>query len=97
MARQPEIRYIRYYTDGSAARQQEFRQPKKKRRSTLPKPRKQEQKLVYVDPLAWGGIAISVVMLVLMIVGFVQLYSMQKANAYLESYVHKLEQKNAEL
>lgn len=96
MARQPEIRYIRYYTDGSAARQQEPVQPQK-HKTSLPKVRKQKQQVLYVDPLAISGIVISVVMLVLMVVGFVQLYSLQKANAHMENYVNTLEQKNAEL
>lgn len=96
MARQPEIRYIRYYTDGSAARVQE--QPQSEpHKTSLPKPRKRKPRVIQVDLLALGGIVISVVMVLLMVVGFIQLHSLQQTNAYLESYVQSLEHKNAEL
>ena len=96
MARQPEIRYIRYYTDGSVARQQERPQPLR-HKTTLPKVRKQKKRVYYIDPLALGGIAISVVMLAMMILGWTQLTQLQQENARLESYVGNLENENAEL
>ena len=96
MARQPEIRYIRYYTDGSVARQQERPQPAG-HKTTLPKVRKQKKQIIYVDPLAWTGIALSVVMLVLMVVGSLQLYQLQQENARLQSYVYSLENENLAL
>lgn len=96
MARQPEIRYIRFYTDGSAARQQERPQPVR-HKTSLPKVRRQKKQIVYVDPLAWAGIAISGVMLALMIMGSVQLYRVQQENARMERYVRSLENTNASL
>ena len=96
MARQTEIRYIRYYTDGSVARQQERPQPLR-HRTSLPKIRKQRKAARRMDPLSLAGLAISVVMLVLMLVGSVRLTRLQQENALLESYVCALENENAEL
>lgn len=93
MARKTEIQYIRYYTDGSAARQLEIRPPRKKR-SSLPKVRKQKKRVIYVDPLAVGGIFVSAVMLVLMAVGSFQLYAVQQQASRMESYVAALTEQN---
>lgn len=95
MARKPDIEYIRFYTDGSAARQIEF-QPQRKK-SRLPKVRKQKKQVVYIDPLALCGIVVSVVMLVLMTVGTVQLLVAHEQQEMLEQYVETLQQRNVEL
>ena len=64
MAERTTVQYIRYYTDGSAARQPEFK-PTPKRRP-LPKVKKRPQYVLYVQPVAMAGILISAVLLVLM-------------------------------
>lgn len=96
MARQPEIQYIRYYTDGSAARKPEVRMPRKKK-SVLPKARRQKKRVIYLDPLAVGGIFVSAVMLVLMLVGSIQLYNVQRYCTGMEQYVADLSLENKTL
>lgn len=93
MARKTEIQYIRYYTDGSAARQLEISQPRKKK-PALPKARKQKKRVIYLDPLAVGGIFVSAVMLVLMAVGSVRLYAAQQQAMQMERYVAALTAQN---
>ena len=68
MARKQESRYIQYYV-GTAAPKLVPQLPKKNK-TKLPKVYKQQSYTVQVDPLALGGIVVSVVMLVLMAVGF---------------------------
>ena len=94
MARKQEMRYIQYYV-GSAAPKLTFQQPKKKK-TALPKEYKQQSYTVRVDPLALGGIVVSAVMLVLMIVGLVQLNSAKQELAQMASYVETLQTVNAE-
>ena len=96
MARKPEVQYIRYYTDGSAARQLEPKAPRK-RKTALPKSQRQKRKVVYVDPVAIGGIAVSAVMLVMMAVGSVQMYNAHRQNVQMEAYVQSLSRENAVL
>lgn len=95
MARQVDIQYIRFYTDGSAARQIEVNPPRKKNR--LPKVRRQKQKIVYVDPLAMAGIVVSVIMLILMTVGTVQLFVAHDQQEAMEQYIQQLQERNVSL
>ena len=95
MPRKPDIQYVRFYTDGSAARQLEPVAPKKK--TTLPKVKRQKRKVIYVDPLAIGGIVISVVLLLMMAVGSVQLHDAQQQMHTMESDLSTLTKANAEL
>lgn len=95
MARKPDVEYIRFYTDGSAAHQIEILPRRKK--SRLPKVRKEKKRVLYVDPLALGGIVVSVVMLVLMLVGTVQLFVAHEQEQRMAQYVEMLQQRNGEL
>ncbi|MBR4862959.1 MAG: hypothetical protein IKU07_00165 [Oscillospiraceae bacterium] len=97
MAQQPEIQYIRYYADGSAARKAEFVAPFKTLR--LPKLKKKRTQVTvhYIDPVAILGILVSVIMLALLVVGVVQLTTANREAKQLERYVHSLEQQNARL
>ena len=95
MARRPDIEYIRYYTDGSAARQLEQKPQRKKR--PLPKVKKQPQYILYIQPMAIVGILLSAVMLIMMIVGVVKLQQTQQQAAAMEAYVDTLRQENAQL
>lgn len=95
MVRKPDIQYIRCYTDGSAARAIRFlpAAPKTK----LPKLKKKRLPVIRLDPLAYAGIAVSVVMLVLMIVNCIQLVGIQQQTDAMSSYVDTLKEKNARL
>lgn len=97
MARKSELRYIQYYTDGSAAKKLELVQPKKKTLPSEEPKQKSKKRVVRVDLLATCAIAVSVVMFVLMIVGMVYLDSVQQEAAAMASYVETLKTENASL
>lgn len=95
MAKQDFSQYRMYYTDGSAARQIEF-----KPRKTLPEqPKRPRQKkiLIRVDFLAVAGIVVATVLLVLMMVGVNTLVETSRQVEQLENYVSQLEADNAKL
>ena len=94
MARKLDIEYIRYYTDGSAARQPAPQTPKRSR--PLPKVKKQPQQILYIQPLAIVGILMAAVMFVMMMVGSVELAQARQEQQAMENYVQMLSRKNAE-
>lgn len=69
MAQKPDIQYVtQFYTYGSEARVLELRPSTKKKRFSLPTVAPDQKIRVLVDPVAWAGIAIAVLMVVLMAV-----------------------------
>ena len=96
MARKPDIQYVRYYTDGSAARQLEVYSPRKNKTS-VPRPRKHKGYVFYVDPLAVGGILLSLVMLIAMLVSSVKLTVARQQLSDTKAYVTTLTQGNEQL
>jgi cell division protein FtsL len=89
-------RRIHFYTDGSAARQIEPEQPQK-RKSRLPKMRRNSQPVICYDPVAMLSLAVTAVMFVLLVAGVVTL-CYTRAEAYrMEQYVTELEQQNTRL
>ena len=96
MARKPDIQYIQYYTDGSAARKLEMPLPRRKK-STLPKVNRKKEKVLKLDPLALGGIVVSAIMLVLMLVGSIYLYRLDQQTAQMQVYIDQLTEQNTEL
>ena len=95
MARNPDIRYINLYAEGSAARVLEPR-PRKKR-AALPRAPKKRARVIHVDVMAVGGIVMAVALTVTMIFGLCQLRSMNRARDEMESYVCRLRNENSEL
>lgn len=95
MARKNEIRYVDFYTAGSAAYQVNSVQPKKPVK--LPKLRRQPKKLIYLDPLTVIGFAVAFVMIISMTVGLVTLSNASKEAAVMEQYVQTLKEENAQL
>ena len=97
MARQPDVQYIRFYTDGSAARKVAPVVPFKTIK--LPKLRKHKRKslTLHIDPIAIAGIVMSVVMVVLMTVGAVQLNSTRNELQSMTDYVDTLQQEKMSL
>ena len=96
MARKPDIQYVRYYTDGSAARQLEVYSPRKNK-TAAPRPRKSKGYVIYVDPLAVGGILLSLTLLVAMLVSSVQLTMARQQLSDTKAYVTTLTQGNEQL
>ena len=100
MARQPEIQYVRFYTDGSAARKIELQPEKRKNKTPMPRqPRvRREQKMViHVDPISVCAVLVAGVMLITMLVGMLRLGSINADADALESYVTELEAENTRL
>lgn len=94
MARRKEMRYIQYYS-GTAAPKLLPQPPKSK--TCLPKPVKQQSYTIHVDPLAVGGILVSAIMLILMILGFAQLGEARQELAQVTTYVNTLQAENKRL
>lgn len=93
MAYQSDVTYIRYYTDGSAARQPAPKAPQKKR--TLPKVKQQPKQVLYIQPIAVVGLLLSAVMLVMMIAGAVELHNAKQQKQAMAEYVQKLTWENS--
>ena len=95
MARQLDVQYVRFYTDGSAARKVATVEPLKQ--MSLPKAKKQKRRVLHIDPIATMGIVVSVLMMVLMVVGVSQLRTAQQRADTMQTYVNYLESENASL
>ena len=96
MARSPDIQYIRFQTDGNAARKVEVAAPIK----TLRLPRAKAQlkpKVLRIDPLALTAILMVIVMASLMFVGVAQLNAAQQQTIAMQTHVKALESKNETL
>ena len=89
MARKPDIQYVRYYTDGSAARQLEILSPQKTK-TTYPRTRRKKGYVIYVDPLAICSIVLAMVLLVCMVMGTLQIQSAWKDLETANRYVYNL-------
>ena len=69
MVQKPDIQYItQFYTYGSEAKVLELKPVKKKKKFTLPKAHPEQKIRIMVDPVAWAGILVALVMVVLMAV-----------------------------
>ena len=98
MARRPsDIQYIRFYTDGSAARQAVVQETPKKQPAPKRRPRKQPVVTIDVNPVAVLGTVIVAVMLIMMVVGLVQVNEAKARMDTREAYVQQLEQENISL
>lgn len=97
MARYPEVRYINMYNIGSAARKIELAEPIRENKTTLPESRPMRKRVLRVDPLALGSIALSAVMLVLMLAGAFQLYTAGQQEKAARDYVQQLYAQNQQL
>ncbi len=96
MARKTEVRYVNFYTAGSAAYQYD---PQPKKQVVLPKPKTRRQKKIVLrlDPVVAVGVCVAFVMLIMMIVGLFQLGAAQQQAKQMERYVAVLQDKNEDL
>lgn len=98
MARQPDIRYIHIYTDGSAARKIEPEyKPKKKAQQPKPRVRRKKKMVIYLDPLSVLALMSTVLLAVAMTVGMIQWGNVRNQTVQLEEYVDALQAENAQL
>lgn len=95
MAQRTDIRYIQYYTDGSAARKIAPVAPLKTIK--LPKIKKQKRMTLCIDPVAVASIGMAVVMAVLIVVGVVRLSSARQEAQRMSDYVTALQEENVQL
>ena len=95
MAQRTDIRYIQFYTDGSAARKIAPVAPLKTIK--LPKVKTQKRITVHLDPVAVLSIGMAIVMTVLIAVGMVQLNNARAEMQTMSAYVDNLRQENAQL
>lgn len=95
MAQQLEVRYVNYYCAGSSALKVAPAIPQKK--LAIPRKKKVRNRVIHIDPVAYAGIAMAVLMTVFMFVGFAQLNAAQKEEIAMASYVETLRQENKEL
>ena len=67
MVQKPDIQYVtQFYSYGSEAKVLELKPTPKKKKFVLPKALPQQKIQIKVDPVAWAGIAVAIVMVVLM-------------------------------
>lgn len=96
MAQQLEVKYIRTYTEGSAARKLApafpLREPQ-----VLPKVHRKKKIIVRVDPVAVLGIAVAVTMLICMACGVSTLYAARQETVQMQAYVSALSAENQRL
>ena len=95
MAQQLDVRYVRYYTDGSAARKIAPLQPFKTMK--LPVVKTQKRRTIRIDLVATAGIVMAAVMFVLLLVGACNLTKAREDAAQMESYVQTLREDNKAL
>ncbi len=93
---QLDVQYVRYSTDGSAARQFLPVYPKKQR-TAIAKPHRQTRTRIYIDPVAILGIAVATCMLIMMVAGVFQFRAAQAQAESMESYVTSLQAENKAL
>lgn len=95
MAQKLEVRYVRYYTQGSAAQNIVPAFPVTK--APQPRVRKVKWLKIFVDPVAILGIVVAVAMLIMMGTGVARLRSAQEETVRLEAYVDQLTKTNDRL
>lgn len=87
---------IQFYVDGSAVRKLEPELPQKQN-SRLPKPRKRRRPVVHYDPLAMVSLAVTALMLILMVAGFITLLQTHAEVTRMEEQVIQLRRENDRL
>ena len=97
MTRYPNVQYVHFYTDGSAARKLEPIIPLKRNTVRIPAQKKSKRKVIYLDPVAICSMAVALCLLVMMVVGVGQFYALRAENENMSAYVHYLQQENQRL
>ena len=95
MAQHVDVQYVRYYTQGSAARS--VLPAAKTQTGVLPQMKKKKVQRIYVDPFAILGTTVALCMLIMMVVGITQLRAEQQKTADMVAYVEQLQQENTSL
>lgn len=97
MANHADIRYIQFYTDGSAARKIAPAAPVASKPNTVVRTQKKKRIKIYVDPVAVLGIVVSAIMLLCIFVGISGLEQAEARCVAMEQIVADLTIENARL
>lgn len=98
MIQKPEIQYIgQFYVPGSEAQVLAPKYKKKKAKTKLPVAKREQEKVICIDPVALTGITVAVVMLIVMVLGALQLRSDWAQYEQMSDYVSRLNYDRAEL
>lgn len=95
MAQKVDIRYVSYYTGGSAAKKIAPVQPLKTMK--LPRIKIMKRITLRIDPVATAGIVMAAVLMILLCVGVTQLQTVRHEAAQLAAYVDTLQVENEAL
>ena len=97
MTRQPQIMYINSYISGSVAYKMDTAPVRNKKNVAAPKSRKMKKRVIAIDPVAIGGVIVSMVLVVLMLVGFAKVENARNEINQLEHYLASLQVQNQQL
>lgn len=98
MTLQPDILYVPYCYDGTAARKMEHRRaPVKQAQRPQVNRRRRKKTVVRIDPVAVVATAVACIMLVCMAVGMVRLNAVDTETKKYEAYLNELQQENVVL
>ena len=99
MAQKPykyNIEYIqRFYSYGSEAKAVEIQPKKQVAKAKPPKREKERVKTICIDPVAFCGMMVAIVMLLVMVAGILQYTAIQEDHEIMASYVGNLREDNA--
>lgn len=90
-----EMRYIQYYTAGSAARQ--LAPLRTEEAKPAPRPRRRKRPVLYIDPVAIMGMVTAIILVVCMAIGFGACQQARQERMQMENYANSLEAENAQL
>ncbi len=96
MAMQPDIQYVSYYMDGTAAKRME-QQLLNPAAAPKPKARKRIRRVVLIDPAAIVGLVVAAVMLILMASAVQQYREVTQRQLEMSQYIQQLQDENAQL
>ena len=98
MAQKPykyNIEYIqKFYSYGSEAKVVEFKPVYQDTKPALPKQEKAPVTTIYIDPVAFCGLMVAVVMLVVMLAGIIQFNVVSEDYAIMERYLSQVREEN---
>jgi len=98
MAQKPykfNIEYIeKYYSYGSEARAVERKQASEENRPKVPKQKREPVSAIRIDPVAFCGLMLAIVMFVVMMAGLIQFNVLVEDHRVMEEYVMSLREEN---